>query len=98
MEPARPSLTTLLIEPNGDPAHEAPTHLRVTSPKGVIQISLQPHRLLLIQLQAALNYHDPDILLTCYGDTWLFPLILKACQEEGVTFFNPNRDKKRQVQ
>jgi hypothetical protein len=66
LEPKRPFLTTLLIEPNGDPAHEAPTHLRVASSKGKIQIPLKPQRLLLIQLQAALNYHDPDIVLTRY--------------------------------
>jgi DNA polymerase-2 len=60
-------------------------------------IPLQPSRLLLIQLQATLRRHDPDLILTRWGDTWLFPTLLAASQACGVAF-NPNRDEGRAPQ
>jgi DNA polymerase-2 len=54
-------------------------------------------RRLLILLQAKLKRHDPDIILTNWGDTWLFPALLDALGEHEDLEFNPNRDHTRQV-
>jgi DNA polymerase-2 len=43
---------------------------------------------------AALKRHDPDLILTQYGDAWLFPLLRELAATHGV-LFNPSRDEKR---
>ncbi len=74
------------------PRHTRPTNTQ--GPQTDNQIPLQPLRLLLIQLQATLNRHDPDIILTHWGDTWLFPYLLAQAAALGIPF-NPNRDTER---
>ena len=39
---------------------------------------------------------NPDLILTDYGDTWLFPQLSIWSKETGIEL-NPNRDKNRQV-
>ncbi|MBK6710314.1 MAG: hypothetical protein IPG51_08290 [Chloroflexi bacterium] len=97
LEPTPPPLRTLIIAPNCDPAHAPPTHLHIRHARGDHCLPIRPYRLLLIQLQAMLRRYDPDILLTGWGDTWLFPLLLEAAQAEGFHDFNPNRDPSRRV-
>ncbi|MBP7044658.1 MAG: hypothetical protein KBE23_18030 [Chloroflexi bacterium] len=97
LEPTPPPLRTLAITPNCDPAHAPPTHLHIRHARGKHYLPIRPYRLLLIQLQAMLYRYDPDILLTGWGDTWLFPLLLEAAQTEGFHDFNPNRDEGRRV-
>jgi DNA polymerase elongation subunit (family B) len=46
---------------------------------------------LLSCLTAALLQYDPDIILTSYGDVWLFSYLEKISKETGIPF-NPNRD------
>lgn len=89
-----PPLRILTIAPNVDPSHRAPTHLHVGFEGRVIPYSLANGRLLLIGLQAALKRHDPDLILTQFGDTWLFPLLREEAQKAAISF-NPSRDKER---
>ncbi len=97
LDPPSPPLKIFSIEPNADPFHAKPDYLIIQNNQTRYHLSLKPHRLLLIQLQANLKRHDPDIVLTRWGDTWLFPYLMAAGKEvEGITF-NPNRDPKRQV-
>jgi DNA polymerase II len=89
-------LRTLILRPNSDPAQRVPTHLEVTMSKRSFRLSLQPVRLFLIGLQAVLRKEDPDLILTDFGDTWLFPQIKQWGAESGHPF-NPNRDEGMEV-
>lgn len=92
----KPPLRILTIEPDTNPSHRRPTCLRIANERGEMQVDLKPTRLLLISVQAALKRHDPDIVLTRWGDTWLFPLLMTIKRRLGASYFNPNRDQSRQ--
>jgi DNA polymerase-2 len=87
-------LRVLMIVPNVDPAHRIPTHIHVRFEGKVVTYSLTNGRLLLKGLQASIKRHDPDLILTQFGDTWLFPHLRQLAQETGVPF-NPSRDEGR---
>ena len=57
---------------------------------------LEPKRPFLIGLRALLRRHDPDLILSDHGDTWLFPKLDAWCKETGIQV-NPNRDEAREV-
>lgn len=90
----QPPLRILTIAPNVDPAHRNPTHLQVGFDGKSVSYSLVNGRLLLAGLQAKLKRHDPDLILTQFGDTWLFPYLRQQAQKTGIVF-NPSRDEKR---
>jgi DNA polymerase-2 len=50
----------------------------------------------MIGLKADLQRLDPDLILTDYGDTWLFPQLSTWSKGTGIEL-NLNRDKDRQV-
>jgi DNA polymerase-2 len=91
-----PQLRILAIEPDVDPNRAAPASLTLKSGRHSYTIGLKPYKQLLIHLQAALKRYNPDIILTNFGDTWLFPYLMEACKAEAAVFFNPNRDQSRQ--
>ena len=49
-------------------------------------------RPLLVNLRAILRRHDPDLLLTTWGDTWLLPLPARAVREARACPLPLNRD------
>jgi DNA polymerase-2 len=89
-----PPLRVLTITPDVDPSHRFPRHLRVGGAGKVVTYPLQNGRLLLIGLQAKIKRHDPDLILTQFGDTWLFPYLRQQAQKTGISF-NPSRDGQR---
>ncbi|MBP9502639.1 MAG: hypothetical protein KBF17_10810 [Candidatus Promineofilum sp.] len=95
MDSEPPPLRTLLIEPDVDPFHRDPTCLKIANERGQIRVDLQPERLLLDTIHSVLKRHDPDIVLTRWGDTWLFPLLLTIQSRLGLAYFNPGRDPTR---
>jgi DNA polymerase-2 len=97
LEPPATPLRVLSLEPDSDPAHRAPQHLLVRSDRRSYRLALHPLRPFMINLRAILRRHDPDLLLTAWGDTWLLPRLLELSQETG--FDLPlNRDAGRQVE
>jgi DNA polymerase-2 len=64
--------------------------------RAAYSLSLEPKRPFLIGLRALLRRHDPDLILTDHGDTWLFPKLDTWCKEAGIPV-NPNRDGTRDV-
>lgn len=88
-----PPLRTLTITPDKDPSHGQPAFLKITDGRKEIRLQLEPGRLLLISLQAIVRTHDPDVILTRWGDTWLFPHLLALQSELGTSYFNLNRDE-----
>lgn len=89
-----PLLRTMTIQPNCNPAHRSPTAIEVTVDGKGWQYGVADGRLLLIGLTASLQRHDPDLILTKYGDGWLFPT-LRALAEQYQRPFNPSRDAQR---
>ena len=90
----QPPLRVLTMAPNVDPSHRSPTHLQVGYGGKTVMYPLNNGRLLLISLQAKLKRHDPDLILTHYGDTWIFPTLRQLAQKTDI-LFNPSRDGKR---
>ena len=97
LEAPQPELKILSITPDVDPQHTSPRSVFIGSPAGKVRIPVRSWRKLLLSIRANLKRHDPDLILTQWGDTWLFPHLLQFCEDEGVDYFNPNRDQDRQV-
>jgi DNA polymerase-2 len=79
-----PPLTILGLEPECDPFHAAPTKIFIQTPKARFSLDLEPARAFMIGLRALLIRHDPDLLLTAWGDTWLLPKLLQMSKETGI--------------
>ena len=86
-----PDLRILTIEPDSNPNHCQPHAITFTANGRTCTIPLHPLRHLLIHFRAQLKRHDPDIILTKWGDTWLFPYLIKQSQSAGLSF-HPSRD------
>ena len=80
MDPPLPPLKILSLELDSNPSHASPTLLAIRIDPGLAppayRLPLLPQRPLLINLAAILNRHDPDLLLSTWGDTWLLPHLL----------------------
>jgi len=87
-----PPLSVITLEPDVDPSHAEPKKLLIRTPHGkyTIDLSISP-RAILIDLQSTLSMHNPDLILTAYGDTWLLPYLLKLSEETGLSL-DLNRD------
>jgi len=81
LDPEPAPLRILSLEPEVDPFHAAPTQLLVRDLRTSYRLALEPARPLLVNLRAILQRHDPDLLLTTWGDTWLLPRLLALSQE-----------------
>jgi DNA polymerase-2 len=97
LDPVLPPIKILRIRPNTDPFHTPPEYILIQLGKKVLHLPLHPIDRFLIQLASIFKRYDPDLILSQYGDTWLFPLITRYCEENKVRFFNPNRDLECQV-
>ncbi len=101
LDPLHPPLRILYCELDADPARQAPRHLNLrfgllgNSPGASYRLALQPERPLLVNLRAILLRHDPDLLLTTWGDTWLLPRLLDLSNALGLPL-PLNRDTERQ--
>ncbi|HEX9013387.1 MAG TPA: DNA polymerase domain-containing protein, partial [Anaerolineaceae bacterium] len=78
------------------PSHAAPEKLIVYVQNRTLTLDLQPVRPLLINLRALLREHDPDLLLTTWGDTWLIPELLRLAVERRL-YLPLNRDPRHGV-
>jgi len=92
LDPAPIPLRILELSPDVDPAVQAPGKLKIRYRRVAYSLSLNPIRPLLIDLKSILLRYNPDLILTDYGDTWLFPKL-----HEWDASFNPNRDIDREV-
>jgi DNA polymerase-2 len=92
LDPLEPPLRILSLEPDVDPAHAPPKQLNVRTSRGIIsRLRLETERPLLVNLNAILRQHDPDLLFTKWGDTWLLPLLLDLSQRHHIPLLL-NRD------
>ncbi len=91
LDPKLPDLRVLRIKPDIDPSHAAPQYLSVHFERFNYHLSLDDPRRLLFSLNGVLRQYDPDVILTSYGDTWLFSHLEEISKGTGIPF-NPNRD------
>jgi len=84
LDPLPPPLRSMTIDPDVDPDHAPPSNLAIRCGRFNYSLSLQPARPLLLGLSAILNRHDPDLLLTSWGDTWLLPYLLKLADRMHI--------------
>ena len=86
----------LTLSPDSNPAIRKPTQLRIRYERGEYSLPLESTRAFMIGLKADLKRLDPDLILTEYGDTWLFPQLTVWSKESGIDL-NPNRDESREI-
>ena len=91
LDPKLPDLRVLEIRPDVNPSHAEPQYLHVQFQHFNYHLSLEDPRRLLFSLNGILRQFDPDILLTSYGDTWLFTYLEQISKKTGIPF-HPNRD------
>jgi DNA polymerase-2 len=96
IDPVPLPLRIMTLSPDVDPSMCTPQSLKVQCGRDHYSAPLKPTRPFLIGLLADLKRYDPDVILTDYGDTWLFPQLKIWSEEYGVSF-NPNRDKKQEI-
>jgi DNA polymerase-2 len=96
IDPPPIPLRILTLVPDCNPAIRKPKQLHVKYGQRGYNLSLDTPRPFLISLKADLRRLDPDLILTDYGDTWLFPQLAAWSKETGIEL-NPNRDENRQV-
>jgi DNA polymerase-2 len=95
LDPLPPPLRCLSLEPDCDPAHADPQAILVRYERYPYRFPLNPPLPLLLNLRALLKRHDPDLLLTAWGDTWLLPLLTELAEKWNVEL-GLNRDLRLQ--
>ncbi len=93
MQPSLPPLRTMEMECDSDPALHPPQWITIRCAERSYRFSLQPLRAFGVNLQALLRLYDPDVIVTRYGDTWMFPFL-----NEHIPSLNPNRDERMKVE
>ena len=96
LEPSLPPLNVLSLEPESDPSHIAPRKVWIQTSKSRFSLDLEPARAFLIVLHGLLKRHDPDLILTAWGDTWLMPRILQMSKEMRIDL-PLNRDPSQSI-
>ena len=96
LDPKLPNLRILHIQPDTNPAHAEPKYLSVEFQQFKYRLSFEKPREILGVLNTLLNQYNPDVILTSYGDTWLFTRLEELSKETGIPF-NPNRDLSRSI-
>jgi DNA polymerase-2 len=96
IDPTPIPLRILTLSPDVNPVIRKPASLRVRYKQKEYCLQLEPTRAFMIGLKADLKRIDPDLILTEYGDTWLFPQLKIWSQQSGIEL-NPNRDQKKDV-
>ena len=96
IDPMPIPLRILTLTPDCNPVVRKPKQLHVNYNQREYSISLETPRPFLISLKADLQRINPDLILTDYGDTWLFPLLSQWSEETGIEL-NLNRDRERHV-
>ena len=85
-----PPIRILSITPDVDPGYAPPIYVKTHFGSHSQRITVEKSPLFLQRIKSAIKRHDPDLILTKWGDTWLFPLLYEIAEEHNIPF-NPNR-------
>jgi DNA polymerase-2 len=77
-------LRIMSLSPDVAPHHARPHYLIVKIEDEQYHLDLQTWRPLLVNLRALIQRHDPDLLLTDWGDTWLLPRLLTQSEKYNI--------------
>lgn len=94
--PVQPVLRVLELEPDCDPGRFPPRAVRVRYQNRQKTLSLGHPLEFISCLNDHLAAYDPDLILTQWGDNWLFPELLRISSQTGIRI-NLNRDLLREV-
>jgi DNA polymerase elongation subunit (family B) len=97
LDPKLPKLRILEIRPDSNPSHILPQYLHVQFDHFDYKLPLDDPRRILFSLNSILQRFDPDVILTSYGDTWLFSYLELLSKKTSIPF-NPNRDLSEPIQ
>ena len=89
-----PPLRLMLLAPDVDPEYAEPTRLHIELGEEKRTLSLRNPVNFIQRLEKLIRSYDPDIILTKWGDTWIFPYALSLAAQHNAAF-NPNRDTGR---
>lgn len=95
LDPPPPPLRLITLEPDVDPFHARPEQMLVTTPRGTTALDLQDASSLGF-LSHLIRKHDPDLILSSRGDTWLLPFLLDSSAEQDRPL-PLNRDAEGQI-
>src|SRR5215207_9750323 len=95
-DPILPDLRVFQVRPDVNPSHATPKYIYAHFDCFEYQLSLTDPGKLLFSLNGILRQFDPDVILTSYGDPWLFSYLEKISKATGIPF-NPNRDPARSI-
>ncbi len=96
LKPRPIPLREMSLSPNVAPHHAPPSYLQVKAGGEIHHLDLRARRPLLINLRALIQRHDPDLILTDWGDTWLLPQLLRQSEKYHIAL-GLNREKQRGV-
>jgi len=77
-------LRIMSLAPDVAPHHARPHFLNVDLDGEAYRFDLRTWRPLLVNLRALIQRHDPDLILTDWGDTWLLPLLLHQSEKYHI--------------
>lgn len=86
-----PKLRILRLSPDTDPSHRVPKFLIAKFGKSSQRLSFDQPRELISLLNSILSSYDPDVILTRFGDSWLFAKLFQLSRKMKLPF-KPNRD------
>lgn len=89
-------LRIMSLAPDVAPHHARPHYLIVSTGGEEYRLALSAWRPLLVNLRALIARHDPDLLLTDWGDTWLLPQLLEQSEKYHIPL-GLNREASRSV-
>jgi DNA polymerase-2 len=84
LKPQPIPLRVMTLTPDVAPHHATPRSLLVEVAGETYRFDLATPRPLLANLRALIQRHDPDLLLTDYGDTWLLPQLLQNSEKYRI--------------
>ncbi len=76
-------LNILTLEMDTDPFHKEPEKVFVRAKRGCSTLDLKQEETTLAFLGYLLKQHDPDLILTAHGDTYLLPLLLNLSEKHN---------------
>jgi DNA polymerase-2 len=74
----------MTLSPNVAPHHARPRYLIVSIAGEIHHFDLRSWRPLLVNLRALIQRHDPDLILTDWGDTWLLPRLIQQAEKYHI--------------
>ena len=78
-------LLVMALSPDCNPDHREPTALKVHLKGKHYRFPFKEERGLLVKLGALLRRHDPDLLLTVWGDNWLITKLYQLMEKHHIT-------------